>query len=80
MVNKCNCDQRVTFLEGDVLREPLGWVNVCEPFANRVAAEFIEQGHSGGRVALLISLDRDTMNDDFGKAVLRNDTCSRSKQ
>jgi hypothetical protein len=58
----------------------LGRVDISEPLANRVVAEFIDQGHGRGRVTLLISLDRDAVDDDFGKAILGDDARGRSKR
>jgi hypothetical protein len=79
-VNKSESNGRVTFFKGDVLCEPLRGVDISEPFASGVAAEFVDQGHGGGGVAGLISLYGDAMDDDFGKAVLWDNTRGRSER
>jgi hypothetical protein len=53
----------------------LWWVDECESLANGVAAEFIDQGHGGGRIAGLISLYRDAVYDDFCESFLGYNAC-----
>jgi hypothetical protein len=80
LVNKRKSNRRATFFERGVFREPLRWVDGCQPLANWVAAEFIDQGHSSGRVGGLVSLGGDAVDDDFGEAILRDDAGGRPER
>jgi hypothetical protein len=79
-VNECYSNRGVTLFERNVFGEPAWGVDVRKPFANRVAAEFIDQGHRGGRVSGLISLDGYAVDNGLCVAFLRDDVRCRSER
>ena len=73
-VNEGDRDGGVAFVGGDRGGEPPGWVDESKAFTDRVAFQFVDEGGGGCWFAFGIPFDRDAVDDDFGEAVLGDET------